>query len=126
MLLGVVIGSLIVNFGFANHHVVFLDAAPEGWLMLMGSFILTLGFGLGAGLSKSTLARAILSSITTGLGIGISWLLAFSTGQTPMLYYENNQPLITAFLIITTSLLVGLVPHIFDSLDTDGLGSQSN
>jgi len=126
MLLGVVIGSLVVNFSFANHHVVFLDAAPGGWLMLMGSFILTLGFGLGAGLSKSTLARAILSSITTGLGIGISWLLAFSTGQTPMLYYENNQPLITAFLIITTSLLVGLVPHIFDSLDTDGLGSQSN
>ena len=126
MLLGVVVGSLIVNFSFANHHVVFLDAAPEGWLMLMGSFILTLGFGLGAGLSKSTLARAIFSSIATGLGIGISWLLAFSTGQTPMLYYENNQPLITAFLIITTSLLVGLVPHIFDSLDTDGLSGQSN
>jgi hypothetical protein len=85
-----------------------------------------LGFGLGAGLSESSLTRAIISSIATGLGIGISWLLAFSTGQTPMLYYENNQPLKTVFLIITTSLLVGLVPHIFDSLETDALSSQSN
>jgi serine/threonine protein kinase len=126
MLFGVVIGSLIVNLSIAFQHDIFLDAAPEGWLMLIGSFILTLGFGLGAGLSESSLTRAIISSIATGLGIGISWLLAFSTGQTPMLYYENNQPLKTVFLIITTSLLVGLVPHIFDSLETDALSSQSN
>jgi hypothetical protein len=112
--LGVCVGTLIINFGVTSYHNLFLDAQPVGWLIAMGSFLMALGFGVGAGLARSKLLRALVSTVAVGLGIGLSWQLALRTALTPVLYYASNRPVQTVFLIAASSLLMGLVAHTVD------------
>jgi serine/threonine protein kinase len=117
--IGVIIGGGIVNLSLYAYHLLFLDSNPIGWLMSLGSFIMILGFGVGAGFFHSRRIRALLSASTTGLGLGISWAFSASLMMTPMIYYEVDQPVETFFHICITSLMIGVIPHLVDPLDSE-------
>jgi len=116
--IGVIIGGGIVNISFYTYHLLFLDSNPSGWLMSLGSFIMALGFGVGASYFNSKRIRAPLSVLTTGLGFGLSWALSTSLKMTPMIYYETDQPLKTLLHVCVTSLIIGVIPHLVEPLDS--------
>ena len=120
VLLGIGLGSVIVNFGLVVYHVLFLDAFPRGWLVLFGAFVMVLGFAIGAIFFQSKFIRATLSVISTAAGLVLTWYLSMKLPfinhlpQTPMLYYDINKfgyPYSLAMLL-ATSLLTGIVSHL--------------
>lgn len=117
ILISVVVGSLIVNFSFVYYNILFLDLNPSGWFIFMGSVILILGFSLGIGLFQKKTIRALVSTIGVGLGISLSWRWAINVNQIPMLYYEISELQKSITMILIFSLVIGIVPHIFDSLE---------
>ncbi|GAB4482291.1 MAG: hypothetical protein Kow00124_31000 [Anaerolineae bacterium] len=110
-LLALAVGMLLINFGLVGYHVLFLNAAPRGWLIALGALIMAFGFALGASALRSRWVAALLSTLTTALGLGLTWQLASNTFLTPMLYYEYGQPLQTAVMIVVSSVVIGLFAH---------------
>ncbi|MGD8455077.1 MAG: bifunctional serine/threonine protein kinase/MFS transporter [Anaerolineales bacterium] len=118
--LSILIGGTIVNLSFFAYHFLFLDSSPHGWLITFGSFLMIAGFGIGAQIFSSRTMRALTGTVTTALGLGLSWLWSTSLAFTPMIYYEPEK-MVESFLHITiTSLMIGILPHVVPSLDLDG------
>jgi hypothetical protein len=118
-ILGVLIGGLIISMSIAIYHRLFLDSSPQGWLIVLGSMIIIVGFGIGSILPTSKILPPVLSVLSSGLGLGISWFYAFTLNQTPMLYYESDQPGKSIIMIITTALIFGVIPYLYGTLKTD-------
>jgi hypothetical protein len=123
VLVGMGLGTVIVNFGLVVYHVLFLDAFPKGWLVLFGSFVMILGFGIGAIFFQNKGLRAILSVISTAIGLALTWFLSNELPltsahlpQTPMLYYDVDRLgyVYSITMILATSLLTGIVSHLED------------
>jgi serine/threonine protein kinase len=115
--IGVLLGGLVVNLSFFSYYLLFLDTNPTGWLLSFGSFLMVIGFGIGTGFFPSRVMRSLLGAATTGLGLGLSWVWSTSLKFTPMIYYESDQPVQTFLHICITSLMIGIVPNLVDSLD---------
>lgn len=120
LFVGILAGTLVINSSLVAQQALFLDRFVNGPWVLFGSIILISGFGIGAGLFRSKFLRAIISIISSGLGIGLSWSLANINEQSPMLYYELDQPARTTILIVITALILGILPHIRSALRRDG------
>lgn len=116
MAVGILAGTLVVNTSFVAQHALFLDRFISGPWVLIGSFFIILGFGLGAGLLSSKFLRVILSATSSGLGIGLSWWFAQINGQSPMLYYELDQSGRSTLLVVITALILGILPNLRSDL----------
>jgi hypothetical protein len=75
------------------------------------------GFGIGAEIFPSRVMRALTGTVTTALGLGLSWLWSTSLALTPMIYYEPEKMVESFFHIAITSLMIGIIPHVVPSLD---------
>jgi serine/threonine protein kinase len=119
VVMGILAGGIIVNLSFYGYHVLFLDDYPRGWLISFGAFVMITGFGLSAELFSSRITRALLSALTTALGLGLSWLWSMRLLLTPMIYYESEQRVASLLHISITALIVGIIPYLVQSLDLD-------
>jgi serine/threonine protein kinase len=114
--LGVGVGALVVNLSIVSYYNLFLNTAPTGWPIAMGSALIALGFGAGAALTSSRLLRILLSATSIGLGIGLSWQAhLLNTRLDPILNYEYSWPVQqVVFMVVVTSLLMASAAHVFD------------
>ena len=119
ILLSIGFGTIVIYSSFYFYHQLFMHAVPKGWLILVGSFVIAIGFGLGGGLFRSKWLRMLISAASIGLGLGFSWYFSTLWQQTPMIYYELDQPVKNNILILITSLILGFVPYLVDSLDKE-------
>jgi serine/threonine protein kinase len=117
--MGILLGGIIVNLSFIAYHFLFLDDNPHGWLITFGSLLMMAGFGVSAEVSASRTLRALISTVSTALGIGLSWLWSTGLALTPMLFYEPTQMAESYLHIAITSLMIGFIPHFGHSLDLD-------
>jgi hypothetical protein len=107
--LGILVGALVIDFGFFSYHILFLNASPVGWLVVFGALVMAAGVGFGAELLRSQWMRVTLAAGTTVLAISIPWWLSQLTGLTPLLYYERNQSLQTGIYILVFSVIISLI-----------------
>ncbi len=119
VLLGISLGALVINLSFYYYHKWFYNASPDGWLITIGSIVIALGFGIGAGFFRSKLVRILLSFVSVGIAIGFSWYFSSIWQQTPMISYALIEPVKIFILIFVTSLILGSVPYLVDSLDRE-------
>ncbi|MBN2043494.1 MAG: protein kinase [Anaerolineales bacterium] len=114
---GVITGALLVNLGFVSFHYLFLSATPSGYLILLGSILLSFGFGLSEALSMSKVWRGVISSVFVLAGLALTNALAKVFVVSPMLYYESGEPLKTLFLMFGYSCILGFVAQIFQDTE---------
>jgi hypothetical protein len=117
--LGILIGGLVINFSFVSYTILFLDLVPSGLLILLGSLLFVSGIGIGGPLTQSKILRGILSTIMIALSLYLSWQIAMETAQTPLLYYDLEQPVVSWFSLLTTAVLVGGASSLFESLGSE-------
>ena len=124
--MGIGLGTVIANFGLVVYHILFLDAFPRGWLIVLGSLTMISGFGVGAVFFKNKIIRSILAVISTAAGLSVTWLLyeryitlyeqssivGTFLPPTPMLYYDTERLSYSVIMILVTSLLTGIVTNL--------------
>lgn len=94
LLLGTVIGAAIINISVVLYQLLFLKAAPVGWLIALGSVLIVLGFAVSSLLSRPAwLVRALISFVFAEIGVVLPWLLSIGTGLDPIFHYEYTWPL---------------------------------
>jgi hypothetical protein len=139
VLIGIGLGTVIANFGLVVYHILFLDAFPKGFLIILGSFLIVSGFGVGSALFKNKIIRSILAVISTAAGLSVTWFLYERYVQlyeqssiigsflppTPILYYDADRLGYSIVMILVTSLLTGIVSHL-DGLWNSAESSSGN
>ncbi len=110
---GTAAGGLLVNAGFLLFHILFLSSPPTGFLILLGSMLFPIGFGLGDGLGLNQVWRVISASIFVFLGLLISYSFARILAVSPMLYYESGEPFLSVLFMFGFSIILGSVPTLF-------------
>jgi len=110
---GVVVGGLLVNLGFLLFHILFLSSPPTGFMILLGSIIFPLGFGLGETFSLNRGWRVVLGTVFTFTGLLIPYIFASSIAVSPMLYYEREEPLLSVLFMFGFSIILSTLPLLF-------------
>lgn len=109
---GVVLGGLLLNLGFNAFHFLFLSSNPEGVLILLGSLLIALGFGLGDALGMAKWLRMLIGTVAVAAALYFTFEVGSLQSLSPMLYYEYTQPVRTGVLIIGFSAIVGIITQL--------------
>lgn len=112
-IVGVIAGGFLVNLGFLLFHILFLSAPPSGFLILLGSLIFPIGFGLTEGFSLRKGWQAAAGTLTAFVGLLIPNIFARILEVSPMLYYESGEPLKSVLIMFGFSCILGVVPQLF-------------
>jgi hypothetical protein len=115
---GIVAGGLLVNLGFVLFHLLFLSSPPTGFLILLGSLIFVVGFGLGEILRLTKVWKAVISAVFVLAGLVITNSFAKILAVSPMLYYESGEPFQTVLFMIGFSCVIGSVIYLFQDAKT--------
>jgi serine/threonine protein kinase len=123
---GIVVGGFLTSLAFMLFHIMYLNAYPSGPLVTISSLVLVSGFVLTNLIPSKIWLQMLGSTVSTALAIILSWLGYLETGATPVLYYRTGEPLRTALLISVFSIVLGVVPYIFNlrNKQTEGLNNE--
>lgn len=106
LLLGMSIGTAIMNASIVLYHILFLKNAPSGWLITLGSVLLVLGFAISSLLSRPAwLVRALISFVFVELGIVLPFMLSIITQFDPIFQYEDTWTMAQVLLVSSTAAL---------------------
>ena len=126
ILFGTVAGTVIVNLAFLIFHVLFLSTPPAGFLLTLGSTVISAAFAVG-GLSSGRLIKMILSSAAIFMAIAGTWwihtnLAGSSLDLTPLFRYDYTWQFTRVLLTaLGVSLAIGIPANLIDlSLDQEG------
>jgi hypothetical protein len=109
-----VLGGLVINTTLFLYSFLFLDLAPEGWLITLGSGIMALGVALGAALRRRP-AAMMVGFVSAGLALALTWALHLATGMHPLLFYEYAWPASqVALAVVLTALPLAIGANLFD------------
>jgi serine/threonine protein kinase len=122
VLLGTVLGGFTISLSIMLFHILFLGAAPTGPLITLGSLVLALGFSLMNTSERPIWLQILGSGAAAAVGLTATWAIYLNTNLTPMLYYEESQPLQTALLIGAVSALLGGVSYLYNFREKIGRG----
>jgi serine/threonine protein kinase len=122
VLLGTVLGGFTISLAIMLFHILFLGAAPTGSLITLGSLVIAFGFSLMNTSDRPIWLQILGSGIAVAVGLAATWAIYLNTNRTPMLYYEESQPLQTTLLIGIVSLLLGGVTYLYNFREKIGRG----
>jgi serine/threonine protein kinase len=114
---GTVIGGFLTSLAFMLFHILYLNAFPDGPLVTLGALVLAFGFSLTNLTPSPIWVRMVGSAATTAAAVAGTWGLYVSSSVTPMLYYNQDQPLQTSLLIAMIAVILGGIPYVFNLRD---------
>jgi serine/threonine protein kinase len=111
---GIMVGGFLTSMGFMLFHIMYLNAYPSGSMVTISSLVLVSGFVLTNLIPSKIWLQMIGSTLSSAAAIILSWLVYLETGATPVLYYRIDEPLRTSLLISVFSVVLGVVPYLFN------------
>jgi hypothetical protein len=125
VILGTVLGGFTISLAIMLFHILFLGAAPTGPLITMGALMIAFGFSIMNIKHRSLWLQVLGSGLAVAVGLTTTWAIYLNTNLTPMLYYEENQPLQTTILIGIVSALLGGVSYLYNFREEIGTGNKN-